>query len=243
MNRLAQHRTALTVAAAALLAVVSFGCSSGNSADQTNTTAGRSAGAPSAAGPLGSSPAATSGTAGGSTPGGTASGAGDPTSTTAPAGPTAAPGPTPPGPTVTFPTSTTNPIQVRTSNTSGVRSGDTITIHAEAPPGSKLYGVKVRLCAGDAEIAYDADLNPTQTGLCVLHPLAPGTDTLKDLPVGPPNQSIDVTFKVGAGVDSYNRQDGTPVNIRCDAAHPCQLAVKLQFPGGFGFKTYRLEYA
>ena len=55
--------------------------------------------------------------------------------------------------------------------------------------------------------------------------------------------TTDLSFRVGGGTDTFARQDGAAASITCDAAHPCQLSVKVQIPYGFGFRTFPLTFA
>jgi hypothetical protein len=127
------------------------------------------------------------------------------------------------------------PVAVDVPNTKGLKSGDRVTVHAAPASGSQMFGVEARLCRGDAVIVSDGDFVPTRGGNCIVNPLAPGTDT-KVLKAGePPYSGVDVDFVVGIGSDTFLTQYDGQKTVTCDASHPCQIVLKLQYPNGFGF--------
>lgn len=139
-------------------------------------------------------------------------------------------------------------VTVTASQTTGLVSGQTVSVHVDAvPPGnpssSQIFGVQARVCKPGAAIDFAADFNPTQTGNCVLNPLAPGTDTITTVATAPPNQSADLNFVVGTGTDNYVDQSSNNVSITCNAFNPCKLVLKLQVPGATQFVSFPLTYA
>lgn len=127
------------------------------------------------------------------------------------------------------------PLNVEASGTSGLRSGDRVTVQASPKSGSQLFGVEARLCRGGVAIDSDAEFTPTRGGNCIVSPLAPGTDA-KVLKAGePPYGGLDVGFIVGTGTDSFLTQFDGRTSVTCDAQNPCQIVLKLQYPNGFGF--------
>ena len=184
----------------------------------------------------------------------TATGTADPATTAVVAGPTTTSGvattstePSPSGP----PTPTTHnpmeaytdlPLGINIPSTSGMTDGQKVSIHVQANDGSKIFGLEARLCAGMADVQNSADYLPTQGGMCSAHPLSANSDSRLEVASEPPHQSVDVDFRVGVGTDSYTEGDGTPITITCGPGHPCKLVLKLQVPGGFGFRSYDVTY-
>ena len=134
------------------------------------------------------------------------------------------------------------PVAVTVSATSGLADGQAVTVHVVPTGGSQIFGVEARMCKAGAVIDFDADFRPTQTGNCATKPLSANADGYLKAAAAPPYQSVDMTYRVGVGSDSYTTQSGTPVQITCGPDNPCVLAVKLQIPNGFGFQTYPLSF-
>lgn len=159
-------------------------------------------------------------------------------STTAVAAPTPTPAPAPTGPFTT----PNMPVSVAVSSSSGLRSGDVVTATASPANGSQMYGVEARLCSGTASIQVDAQLFPTRAGLCIPKPFVDGTDSYLEVKNQPPYGPVVVKFKVGTGSQTFALQDGTQSTITCDATHPCQIVLKMQYPNGFGFQGVPLTF-
>lgn len=135
------------------------------------------------------------------------------------------------------------PVAVDVSTTSGLRSGTPVRIHAAPSPGSQMFGVEARLCRGDVSVLTEGDFAPTRGAKCIANPLAPNTDAKVQVAGTPPYAGLDLTFVVGAGTDTFRSQyDGT-VSISCDASHPCQIVLKLQYPDGFGFQGIPVTFS
>lgn len=134
------------------------------------------------------------------------------------------------------------PVSVSLSKTSGLRSGDVVSALATPANGSQAFGVEARLCRGDAAIAFDAQMFPTRAGLCIPKPFADGTDSVVEVVNKPPYGPVPVQFRVGTGSQTFALQDGSQVTITCDAANPCQLVLKIQYPNGFGFQGVPLTF-
>jgi hypothetical protein len=117
-----------------------------------------------------------------------------------------------------------------------------VSVTASPTNGSKAFGVEARLCRGDAAIAFDGQMFPTRAGLCIPKPFSEGTDSLIEVANRPPYGPVSVNFTVGTGSQTFNLQDGSQATIACDAAHPCQLVLKLQYPNGFGFQGVPLTF-
>lgn len=171
-----------------------------------------------------------------------------PASTDAPPPSALVPNPrvTPPGPTVVVPPGDAPappiPAQVNVTGNSGARDGTPVVVRVQADGGSKLYGIEARLCRAGATFVFDADFLPTATGNCIARPLSAGSDAKVEVPVPAPNQSGELTFRVGVGTDAFPDREGNVVNITCGPGNPCQVVVKVQYPNGFGFKTYPVTY-
>jgi len=134
------------------------------------------------------------------------------------------------------------PMSVSVSKTSGLHSGDVVSVTATPSNGSQAFGVEARLCRGDASIEFDGQMLPTRAGLCIPKPFSDGTDSFIEVLNKPPYGPIVVTFRVGTGSQTFGLQDGTQSTITCDATHPCQLVLKLQYPNGFGFQGVPLAF-
>lgn len=244
MKRLAQNRPALVAAIVAIVALV--GGIAIFSSRAPTTASGVDIAAPSTPPTLrtGTTMAESASTAIGARGGTTATDV--PVSPVTP--PSAlAPNPpiTPPGPTVVVPpgdTPITVPAQVNVSGNNGARDGTPVVVRVQADAGSKLYGIEARLCRAGATFTFDADFLPTAAGNCIARPLSSGSDAKVEVPVPAPNQSGELTFRVGVGTDAFNDREGALVNITCGPGNPCQVVVKVQYPNGFGFKTYPVTY-
>ncbi len=134
------------------------------------------------------------------------------------------------------------PMSVSVSKTSGLHSGDVMSVTATPSNGSQAFGVEARLCRGDASIEFDGQMMPTRAGLCIPKPFSDGTDSFIEVLNKPPYGPIVVTFRVGTGSQTFGLQDGTQSTITCDATHPCQLVLKMQYPNGFGFQGVPLAF-
>jgi len=156
-------------------------------------------------------------------------------------GPTTTRAPTkgPAAPTTTVPI----PLKVSVSATSGLHDGQAVTVTVSADAGSSFYGMDARLCAGGPTIANFYDYTPDPAGNCILHALSADSDAYLEVPVAPPNQSGTLTFRVGVGTSRFTTENLTTAAITCGPGHPCQLVVRLQYPHGFGFRSFPLTYA
>ena len=134
------------------------------------------------------------------------------------------------------------PLTATVTNSTGLADGEPLTIHVEADDGSQVYVAEARLCAGGTVVQTDSDMRPSRTGHCISSPLSAVSDDFVSVESQPPYASLDLTFRVGVGQESYTTQDGEPITITCDREHPCTLAVKYQVPYGYGFRTYPIEY-
>ena len=135
------------------------------------------------------------------------------------------------------------PLNVQVSSTSNLHDGQTVSIHVTADPGSDIYGIEARLCASSAKITAETDFYPYQTGNCILQPLSADSDAHTQVAIAAPYQTADLTFRVGVGTDKFTTQQLKNVSITCGPGHPCQLVLLLQYPYGFGFKSYVVTYA
>jgi hypothetical protein len=135
------------------------------------------------------------------------------------------------------------PLIVKVSKTTGLKDGETVSVHVVPKAGSDIFGIEARVCAPKANIVVETDFYPNQTGYCVLHALTPISDAHTDVAIAPPYQVADLSFRVGIGTDRYTTEYGESVSITCDHDHPCQLVLLLQVPGGFGFQSYPLTYS
>ena len=134
------------------------------------------------------------------------------------------------------------PMSVSVSATEGLVSGDVVSVKASPSNGSQAFGVEARLCRGDVAIAFDGQMFPTRAGLCVPKPFSAGTDSFVEVANQPPYGPVTVNFTVGTGSQTFTLQDGSQTTITCDATHPCQLVLKLQYPSGFGFQGVPLTF-
>ena len=134
------------------------------------------------------------------------------------------------------------PMSVSVSATNTLVSGDVVSVTASPSNGSQAFGVEARLCRGDVAIAFDGQMFPTRAGLCLPKPFSQGTDSLIEVANQPPYGPVTVNFTVGTGSQIFTLQDGSQTTITCDATHPCQLVLKLQYPNGFGFQGVPLTF-
>ncbi|MDQ6927549.1 MAG: hypothetical protein M3159_02660 [Actinomycetota bacterium] len=134
------------------------------------------------------------------------------------------------------------PLDVTLSPTSNLHDGSEIALHVVPKQGSQIFGFEAFLCADKVPFSYDSDIRPTLSGKCVSKKLSPVSDDYEEVAAPPPYQSVDGTFRVGVGTDTYTMRDGKPVTITCGPGHPCQLVLKLQYPNDFGFAAYPLTF-
>ena len=134
------------------------------------------------------------------------------------------------------------PVTVDVSSSAGLSSGSVVKIHGIPQPGSSLFGIEARLCRGDVAITNEIDFRPTMGGVCLVAPLAAGTDAHVTEAAAPPYLSVDLSFKVGTGTATFLTQANKNATITCDRDNPCQLVLKLQYPNGFGFQSVPVSY-
>jgi hypothetical protein len=135
------------------------------------------------------------------------------------------------------------PLNVSVSNTTGLRDGDTVTVHVvPKPPGTVVYGFEMFICAPDQTFQLDADIRPTYTGKCITQALSASSGDYTKVAAAAPYTVADGSIKVGVGTNSYTTQQGKPVTIQCGPGHPCQLVLKLQFQDAYGFQAYPLTF-
>lgn len=135
------------------------------------------------------------------------------------------------------------PVQVTVSNTEHIASGTPVTIHAGPADGSETYGVEARLCRGDVAVFNDGLFTPTMGGACAPAPMTPDSDGYLSVVGVPPYKGIDLTFRVGAGSQTFLTQYSGPATVTCDASHPCQIVLKLQYPKAFGFQGLPVTFS
>ncbi len=142
-------------------------------------------------------------------------------------------------------TTTTQPIplKVAVSGTTNLHDGQVVTVTVTADPGSAFYGLDARLCAGSPAITTFYDYTPDPAGNCILHPLSSNSDAYLEVPVASPYKTGTLTFRVGVGTDHFTTENLDKVAITCGPAHPCQLVVRLQYPNGFGFRSFPVTFA
>jgi hypothetical protein len=137
------------------------------------------------------------------------------------------------------------PVEVRMSSTQDLTAGQGVDITVVPTEGSEMFGFQVRMCKPEAALAnlYDF-LFPTLNGDCVSAPLSPGSDSFLEVKADPPYQTGSGTFRVGTGTDNFTLDDGqTRASVTCDRTNPCQLAVLVHVPYGFGILRYDLSFA
>ena len=134
------------------------------------------------------------------------------------------------------------PVAVSVGSTKALHSGDVVSVTVSPSNGSQAFGAEARLCRGDASIQVDGDLFPTRAGKCIPKPFSDGTNDYLEVRNQPPYGPLNVNFKVGTGSQTFKLQDGSQTTITCDATHPCQLVLKLQYPNGFGFQGVPLTF-
>jgi hypothetical protein len=134
------------------------------------------------------------------------------------------------------------PLDVTVSNTNGLKDGDVVSIHVVPKKGSVIYGFETFLCRGGTQYRFDADIRASYTGNCVTKPLSAISQEYMAVRAGPPYSSVDATFRVGVGSDSYKTGDGKQVTVTCGHGSPCTLVLKLQYPNAFGFQPIPLTF-
>ena len=134
-------------------------------------------------------------------------------------------------------------LKAQVKDTSGLHSGDAVTVHIDADKGSFIYGVEMRMCSAGTAVHNDFDMIPSTNGRCIGAPLAPGTDGFKIVPSDGDRTSMTTTYTVGTGSETNQLDAGGSATVTCDHDHPCELVVKYQVPNGFGYRTYPLTFA
>lgn len=146
-------------------------------------------------------------------------------------------------PAASGPAANSIPLRVTIGETSKLQNGQAVSIKVEPNEGSQVFGFEAHLCRAGVTFRVDADIRPSATGKCASAPLAPGTDSFLEVAASPPYVVAEGAFKVGIGSNSFEKRDGQSDTIVCGPADPCQLALKLQYPNGFGFVAYPLTFA
>jgi len=134
------------------------------------------------------------------------------------------------------------PLTVSVSDTSHLKDGDSVSIHVVAKPGSAVYAFEARECATGVVYNDDALQRPSLGGHCAAQNLSADSQRYGEYLSDPPNKSVDGTYKVGVGSNSFTTQDGRAVTLTCGPGHPCLLVLKLQFPNGYGFEAIPLRF-
>ncbi len=135
------------------------------------------------------------------------------------------------------------PGVVTVENNTNLRDGQAVKVHITAKTGSEIFGFEIRLCAAGATFQFDSDMRPTQSGKCISKPLSPSSDDYQEVRASPPFAVVDTSFRVGVGTDRFVTGTGRAVTITCGPGHPCQIALKIQYPDGFAFRAYQITYA
>jgi hypothetical protein len=118
-----------------------------------------------------------------------------------------------------------------------------VKIHAAPEDGSETYGVEARLCRGDVAVTNDGLFTPTMGGVCAPQPMTPESDGFLSVVGTPPYQGIDLEFRVGVGSQTFLTQYTGNATVTCDAEHPCQIVLKLQYPKAFGFQGLPVTFS
>jgi len=134
------------------------------------------------------------------------------------------------------------PVDVRVDGNTGLADGREVRLRVTAKPGSQIFGFEVFLCQGGVTFRNEADIRPTLAGKCASEPLSARSDSYQEVRAVPPYASVESTFRAGVGSVSFATRDSRQAIVTCGPGHPCQLALKLQFPDGFAFRALPLEY-
>ncbi len=136
-------------------------------------------------------------------------------------------------------------VEVSMSSTQNLHDGQPISIRVSSPAGSdsQIFGFDARICTRGAPIKNMYDYFPTVTGYCALNPLSASSDVHIQVAGTPPYQSVDMTFRAGAGTSSFTTDYGQTASITCDSDHPCDLVLWIQVPYGFVFEHFPLTFA
>lgn len=135
------------------------------------------------------------------------------------------------------------PADIAVHGNANLRDGQEVQVQVTAKRGSEIFGFEIRLCAAEATFRFDSDMRPTQGGKCIAKPLSVLSDDYQEVRAIPPFKAVETTFHVGVGTDRYSTSTGRAVTIMCGPGHPCQLALKIQYPDGFAFRSYPVTYA
>ena len=141
------------------------------------------------------------------------------------------------------PPTTKLPVSATAGKTEGLHDGDAVSVHVVADPGSQAFAFEAWLCKGGATIRNDSDLRPSQGGNCLPEPLSAVSEYHITVQGQPPFSSVDGSIRVGVGSKTFKAQDGRSVTISCGPGSPCTIALKLQFPDGFGFRAFPITFA
>jgi hypothetical protein len=105
--------------------------------------------------------------------------------------------------------------------------GRVVKVHVDenGAPGT-FFGInQARLCRGGANFSFSSQMDPGDFGDCIAHPMVAGQDDdFVAAPTDSAHTSVDFTFRVGMGTQTFTLNDGTTQStISCDADHPCAL--------------------
>jgi len=137
------------------------------------------------------------------------------------------------------------PVKVKLSSTQGLRDGDPVNIRIDAEDGSQVFAFTVHQCRRDAVIRNDGDFLDAPGGRanCAANPLSPRSDGPIRVQGEGEFRSVQGTYRIGVGSDSYQTVDAKPAAITCGPQNPCKLVLKIQVPYGFGYQEFPITYA
>lgn len=136
---------------------------------------------------------------------------------------------------------TTGPISVSVTPTSGLSDGQSVAVHAEAPPGIVIYELKVHLCLPGSYIGTNFNFGFEGEKCTNLAPGAGDAEKLASFPDGTQSAELD-TFKVGEGGVHWVNALGDDQVIMCGPGQPCDLVVRVQLTNDTRFYTAPLCY-
>ena len=136
-------------------------------------------------------------------------------------------------------------LAITPTSLANLSDGSTVTFSLTATSPQQVLAVQARLCKGSASIDYSADFNPTAGGNCIATPFSGSTALSASTTVlgVSPYTSASITYAVGAGTQTFTKQDSSSTTIECGpTATLCKIVLKVSISTGDIFVGYPVYF-
>jgi hypothetical protein len=111
----------------------------------------------------------------------------------------------------------------------GAVEGSSVSVHIAGD--GNFFGLNIaRLCKTGQNFQFEPQMDPGDFGNCIAQPFVGSGSTAQDddavgpIQADPVAHTVDFTFRVGTGSQTFTENDGTTQStIVCNATHPCAL--------------------